>query len=95
MTEIRFSQKAVDNLLIQAQYIFEVTQDVQKADLYLDQMQAYIEQTLTQHPLIGRSAPEIGVNIRKLVYRRFTILYRIHLDHIEILTIYKENLPHL
>ena len=93
VTKITFSQKAVDALIAQANYIFKLTADEEKADLYLDMMESYITQTLSQYPLIGRPAPEISEGIRKLVYKRYTILYRIHLEEIEILTIYKENLP--
>ena len=93
MTKITFSQKAVDALLSQARYIYELTLDIKKADIYLDEMEDYISTTLRVHPKIGRPAPELGLGIRKLVYKRYSILYRMTEVQIEILTIYKENLP--
>lgn len=95
MIKITFSQKAVDALLSQAKYIYELTLDIHKADRYLDEMEDYISNTLRIHPQIGRPIPEFGEDIRKLVYKQYSILYRILDTKIEILTIYKENLPKL
>jgi len=36
---------------------------------------------------------ELAPNTRKLVYQGFSIIYRIANDRVEILTIYRENLP--
>ena len=95
MTKITFSQNAIDALLSQAKYIYELTLSVEKADNYLNEMEAYIHHTLNIHPQLGRPAPELGLDIRKLVYKRYSILYRITNIEIEILTIYKQNLPSL
>ncbi|HHD79501.1 MAG TPA: type II toxin-antitoxin system RelE/ParE family toxin [Epsilonproteobacteria bacterium] len=95
MIKITFSQNAVDALLSQAKYIYELTLSVEKADNYLDEMEAYIHHALNFHPQLGRPAPELGFGVRKLVYKRYTILYRITDIEIEILTIYKQNLPSL
>ena len=95
MTKITFSQKAIDALISQAKYIYELTYNKQKADTYLDEMETYITNTLKVHPHIGRPAPELGIDIRKLVYKRYSILYRITEIQIEILVIYRENLPNL
>lgn len=95
MIKITFSQIAVHALLSQAKYIYELTLDGDKADAYLDKMEDYITTSLEKHPELGRPAPELGLDIRKLVYKRYTILYRITDIEIEILTIYKENLPSL
>jgi len=95
VTKITFAQNAVDALLSQASYIYELTQSIAKADGYLDEMKAYLHHTLTIHPQLGRPAPELGLGVRKLVYKRYTILYRLTDTEIEILTIYKQNLPSL
>ena len=95
MTKITFSQKAIDTLISQAKYIYELTLSLEKADNYFDEMEDYINHTLKVHPKLGRPAPELGFDVRKLVYKRYSILYRITSIEIEILTIYKENLPSL
>jgi len=89
---VLFSQKATDRLIEQAKYIYEQTHSIEKADLFLDTMESYIISTLQQYPELGRIAQEHGKDIRKLVYRRYTILYRIDTDCIRILTLYRENL---
>jgi len=93
VTKVLFSQKATDRLIQQAQYIFTQTHDVNKADIFLDTMESYITSSLSSYPKLGRVAEEHGKNIRKLVYKRYSILYRIDEDCIRILTLYRENLP--
>lgn len=93
MINVLFSQKATDRLIEQAQYIYAQTHNMEKADLFLDTMESYITSTLQQYPKLGRIAQEHGKDIRKLVYRRYTILYRIDTECIRILTLYRENLP--
>jgi len=95
VNKIIFSKNATDALLSQASYIYQLTLDVNKADIYLDEMEDYIRNTLRIYPNIGRPAPELGLNIRKLVYKRYSILYRIENIQIEILSIYRENLPNI
>ena len=95
MTKITFSQKAIDALISQAKYIYELTLSLEKADNYFDEMEEYINHTLKVHPKLGRPAPELGFGVRKLIYKRYSILYRITSIEIEILTIYKQNLPNL
>jgi plasmid stabilization system protein ParE len=93
VNEIIFSRQAVDDLIVQAQFIFEQTQSVDSADHYLDGMKSFIIETLSHFPRAGRPAEEIAAGSRKLVYQGYSILYRIAEDHIEILTIYRENMP--
>ena len=91
--EIVFTKNATDALVKQAIYIFEQTDNADKADMFLDTMKAYIISSLTDFPKLGRSAEEFGEGIRKLIYQRYSILYRIQGNQIQILTIYRENLP--
>ena len=95
MTKITFSQKAMDALLSQATYIYGLTLSTKKADSYLDEMEDYINHTLQVHPQLGRATPELGSGVRKLLYKRYSILYRITDIEIEILAIYKQNLPNI
>ena len=93
MTEIVFSQKAAQNLIDQALYIFKQTQSVELSDKYLDDMKNYIIEMLSKFPKSGRPSNDIAPHTRKLVYQGYSIIYREHNGRIEILTLYRENLP--
>lgn len=93
MTKIVFSQKANQRLKELALYVFKKSQNVDVADAYLDKLMHFITDTLTVFPSAGRPCEEYGKGTRKLVYQGFSIIYRIGVERVEILTIYKENLP--
>lgn len=93
--KIVFSKTAVANLVEQAKYIYEQTKNEQVADKYLDKMKNYIIQTLSHFPKSGRPTEELATNTRKLVYQGYSIIYTISDMQIEILVIYRENLPKL
>ena len=91
--KVLFSKTATDNLISQALYIFEQTQNIELSDRYLDDMKEYIVTTLSEFPKAGRPSEELAPNTRKLVYQGYSIIYRIAEKQIEILTIYRENMP--
>ena len=95
MTNIIFTKNATNNLISQAQFIYKLTLDIEKADKYLLTMKAHIIQNLSYFPQLGRSAEEYGENMRKLVHQYYTILYLLEDDTISIVSIYRENLPNL
>ncbi len=37
--------------------------------------------------------PELGEGVRRVIYKRYSFIYRLNGDVVEILTIYRENLP--
>lgn len=93
---IIFTAKATEDLIGQAQYIYEQSQSEKIADKYLDEMQAFIISMLSSFPKSGRVASEFGVGVRKLVYQRYSILYKIiSKDEVVILTLYRENIPYI
>ena len=93
--EVLFSQNATDALIEQASYIFEQTENADIADRYLDDMEDFITTMLTTFPKAGRPAEELGKGVRKLVYQRYSILYKISKEHIMILTLFRENIPNI
>ncbi|MCJ7764995.1 MAG: type II toxin-antitoxin system RelE/ParE family toxin [Thiovulaceae bacterium] len=93
MTEIVFSKKAAQNLTDQALYIFEQTQSAALSDRYLDDMRDYIAEILSKFPRSGRASDDIAPHTRKLVYQGFSIIYRESDERIEILALYRDNLP--
>ncbi|PNV83913.1 MAG: hypothetical protein C0627_03310 [Sulfurimonas sp.] len=93
--KIVFSKTAVANLVEQAKYIFEQTKNEEVADRYLDKMKNYIIQTLSNFPKAGRPTEELAANTRKLIYQGYSIIYSVSETQIEILVIFRENLPKL
>jgi plasmid stabilization system protein ParE len=95
VTKVVFTKEATSNLIAQAQYIYSLTLDAQKADKFLLTMKANIIQNLEYFPKLGRSAEEYGKNMRKLVHQNYSIIYLLQEETISIVTIYRENLPNL
>jgi len=60
---------------------------------YLNNIEAWLETLLCQFPESGSPVPEYGNNIRRVVYKKYSFLYRIQNTTIEILTVFRENLP--
>jgi len=90
---ILFSRRAAKRLEELADYVYERSGSADTAYHFVLKLQTYIETTLQTFPEAGRKADEYGDGVRKLVYERFSILYRIQENAIEVLTLYRENLP--
>lgn len=91
--KIEFSQKAYQRLESLADYIYEQSNSKKTTVTYMKKLRQYIIETLSHFPQAGRPSEDLAPNTRKLVYQGFSIIYRIANDRIEILTIYRENLP--
>ncbi len=91
--KIEFSQKAYIALEQIADYIFQQSQSKQITVTYIKRLNLYITETLSLFPQAGRPAEEFGEDIRKLVYQRYAILYKVKSDGIVVLTLFRENLP--
>jgi plasmid stabilization system protein ParE len=93
LTKILFSNRASKNLIAQAKYIYEQTNSVELSDKYLNKMKTFIVEMLSKFPKSGRPSEQLAPNTRKFVYQGFSIIYRLSGERVEILTIYRENLP--
>ena len=93
--KINFSQKAHQTLDDVATYIYEQSKSKTITARHIRKLREYINLTLSDFPKIGRPAEEFGKDIRKLVFQRYSILYTIQTTHIDIIAIYRENLPNL
>jgi len=98
MSEIKtivFSKRAILRLKNIADFIYKKSLSNEITLNYINRLKAYISSMLLSFPESGRKADEFGKDVRKLVYQGYSILYQINLDkeRIEILTIYRENLP--
>ncbi len=91
--KIEFSQKAYVSLEQIAEYIFEQSQSKKITRTYVKGLNLYITQTLSLFPKAGRPAEEFGKDVRKLVYQRYSILYKVESERIVVLTLFRENLP--
>jgi len=91
--KIEFTQNAYERLDALAAFIYEQSRSKRMTAEYVKRIRTYIIEILTQFPKSGRPSDDLAPNTRKLVYQGFSIIYRINDDHIEVLTIYRENLP--
>jgi plasmid stabilization system protein ParE len=60
---------------------------------YINSLENYLTDTLSLFPEAGTPMLEFGEGIPRIVFKEYSLLYRIKLDQIEILTVYRENLP--
>ena len=93
--KIEFTEESLQNLDEIAQYIYDETHSKNITSKHIRKLRAFIKASLVDFPKLGRPAEEFGRNIRKLVYQRYCILYIIQEKGIDIVTIYRENLPNI
>ena len=91
--KIKFSQTAYNCLDAMGEYIYERSASKKTTAGYLKKFRQYIIETLKLFPKAGRPSDELESNSRKLVYQGYSIIYKISKDQIEILIIYRENIP--
>ena len=88
-----FSPRAMHRLKEISEYLYE--QQLSKAFVheYLNRFEIWLNLVLGQFPDSGTPMTEYGKGIRRIVYREYSFIYRIRGNNIEILTIYRGNLP--
>jgi len=60
---------------------------------YLQRFEDWLITLLGQFPESGTLIPEFGDDVRRVVYQKYSFVYRINADAVEILTLYRENRP--
>ncbi len=60
---------------------------------YLNQFELWLNKVLLEFPESGIELKEHGQGIRKVCYKKYSFVYRLTVSHIEILTVFRENLP--
>ena len=60
---------------------------------YLNEIEHWLETVLLLFPQAGTPVPEYGFGVRKIIYKKYNFIYRVQGQEIQILTIYRENLP--
>ncbi len=93
---VLLSKKAELRLESIGDYIFENTKSKYFTRSFLSKLKSQVKSLLSNHPYCGRDvSDEFGDGVRKIVCEGFTFLYQVNekLERIEILTIFRENLP--
>ncbi|WP_040554899.1 type II toxin-antitoxin system RelE/ParE family toxin [Rheinheimera sp. A13L] len=60
---------------------------------YLNQFELWLNKVLLEFPESGIELTEYGYGIRKVCYKKYSFVYRVTGSQIEILTVFRENLP--
>jgi plasmid stabilization system protein ParE len=87
VTRLRWSPRSVDDL--EAIHDFIARDSSRYADLVSRRIVAATER-LIQFPEIGRIVPEVGEpRLRELIVRPFRVVYRVRVDLVEIVTVFR------
>ena len=92
-SRIVFSPRAKQRLENITDYLLTETQSLDFVVQYIDLLEEYLTNVLITFPESGARVPAYGENVRKAVYKEYSFVYQIKGSNIEILTIYRENLP--
>ena len=90
---IVFSPRAQKRFAEIADYLYQQHLSTEFVLQYLNRFETWLNTVLGQFPESGTPMPELGPDIRRVVYRRYSFIYRVKADVIEVLTVYRENLP--
>ena len=86
MVEVRWTPQAVEDLDAIAEFI---GQDSEHYETLFVMNALEVVERLKDHPHIGRIVPEITEpSLREIVFGNYRIIYRIHTELVEILTVY-------
>lgn len=90
---IVFSPRARQRMEEIADYLYQQQLSNQVVQDHLNCFETWLETLLGQFPESGVPMPEYGDDIRRVVYNKYSFIYRYKDEMIEILTVYRENLP--
>lgn len=60
---------------------------------YISKFEKFLTLVLTQFPEAGTLMPQFGEGVRRIVFQRYSFLYKVQQNTILILTVYRENQP--
>lgn len=90
---IVFSPRARQRMEEIADYLYQQQLSNEFVLDYLDRFETWLNTLLGEFPESGVPMPEYGDDIRRVVYRKYCFVYRLNNEVVEILTVYRENLP--
>ncbi|MGM0594616.1 MAG: type II toxin-antitoxin system RelE/ParE family toxin [Pseudomonadota bacterium] len=76
-----------------ADYLYQQQGDARFVVGFLNRIEEWLDTILAQFPESGTPVPELSDNARRVVYKRYSFIYRYDGESVEILTVYRENLP--
>ena len=76
-----------------ADYLYQQSLSKEFVVDYLNRFEIWLETLLCQFPESGAPMPEYGNGVRRVAYKKYSFHYRVKEGVIEILTVYRENLP--
>ena len=88
-----FTNRARKRLLEILDYLYQQNLSNDFAINYINQFEKFLSTVLIQFPEAGTRMPQYGKGVRRIVYQRYSFLYQVKSNRIEILTIYRENNP--
>ena len=91
--QIVFTYKANERLIEIANYLHRQKCSKNFIIKYIKGFRKQLKKVLIPFPESGTSVPEFGKNVRRIICQEYSFLYQIKGNKIEILTIFKENLP--
>jgi plasmid stabilization system protein ParE len=90
---IVFSPRAQQRMEEIADYLYQQNLSNEFVLDYLSRFETWLDMLVGQFPESGTPMPEYGDDIRRVVYHKYSFVYRVKEDVIEILTVYRDNLP--
>ena len=90
---IVFSPRAQQRMEEIADYLYQQNLSNEFVLDYLSRFETWLDMLLGQFPESGTPMPEYGDGMRRVVYHKYSFIYRVKEDVIEILTVYRDNLP--
>jgi len=90
---IVFSPHARQKLEEIAEYLYQHQLSKSFVQGYLHRFETWLETVLGNFPDSGSPMLEYGEDIRRIVYQKYSFIYRLKGNEIEILTVYRENQP--
>jgi plasmid stabilization system protein ParE len=90
---IVFSPRAQQRLAEVADYLYQQNLSQRFVLDYMQRFEDWLNTLLVRFPESGTSMPDFGEGIRRVVYQKYSFVYRLKGETIEILTVYRENLP--
>ena len=91
--QLVFSPRAKDRLSQIAEYLSGQGLANTFVIEYLNQFELWLNKVLLEFPESGIELSEYGPGIRKVCYKKYSFVYRVTSSQIEILTVFRENLP--
>jgi plasmid stabilization system protein ParE len=90
---IIFSPRAKERLEEIAEYLYQQNLSTEFVVNYLNRLESWLNTVLCQFPESGTPMPQFGERTRRVAYNHYSVIYRVNDKTIEILTLYRGNLP--